>query len=268
MDEGLYCLFCICWAFWSQQYIPLLSVTIFRSENEFRSAKQAVAGLQHCAVNSNPSNILFLEWMQAGTYCLLCFTQLSQYDHICLLTRIANCRDIFNEKPAMELVQAEEGEEENADALPRGAVIHTTRGDISIRLHPVECPRTIENFATHARNGYYNNIIFHRVIKGFMIQTGDPLGECLILAIMHQWMPPSEYGSPREKTSMSNSDQLQEAVATCWDPKTNWVFYWKLRLSQAFNVGLWRPSQIWFWQIVSAFIAILARRSQSSYQLL
>ncbi len=35
----------------------------------------------------------------------------------------------------------------------------------------------MENFCTHARDGYYDNVIFHRVIKGFMIQTGDPLGD-------------------------------------------------------------------------------------------
>lgn len=36
--------------------------------------------------------------------------------------------------------------------------------------------QTVENFTTHARNGYYDNIVFHRIIKGFMLQTGDPLG--------------------------------------------------------------------------------------------
>ena len=60
--------------------------------------------------------------------------------------------------------------------LPRGAVIHTTKGDITIKLFPDECPRTITNFTTHAKNGYYEGILFHRVIKGFMLQTGDPLG--------------------------------------------------------------------------------------------
>jgi len=53
------------------------------------------------------------------------------------------------------------------------------QGDVTLRLFPEECPRTIENFTTHARNGYYDNVIFHRVIKGFMLQTGDPLGERL-----------------------------------------------------------------------------------------
>lgn len=49
------------------------------------------------------------------------------------------------------------------------AVIQTTLGDINIRLFPDECPKTIENFHVHAKNGYYNGVIFHRVIKGFMV---------------------------------------------------------------------------------------------------
>ncbi|KAL5974606.1 cytochrome P450 monooxygenase 71 [Asimina triloba] len=56
-------------------------------------------------------------------------------------------------------------------------ILHTTMGDIHMRLYPEECPKTVENFTTHCRNGYYDNLIFHRVIKGFMIQTGDPLGD-------------------------------------------------------------------------------------------
>lgn len=39
-----------------------------------------------------------------------------------------------------------------------------------------ECPKSVENFCVHSKNGYYNGHIFHRVIKGFMIQTGDPTG--------------------------------------------------------------------------------------------
>ncbi len=65
--------------------------------------------------------------------------------------------------------------------LPHGARLHTTRGDITVRLFPDECPRTVENFTTHARNGYYDGVLVHRVIKGFMIQTGDPLGEGVTL---------------------------------------------------------------------------------------
>jgi len=50
-------------------------------------------------------------------------------------------------------------------------------GDIHIKLYPKEAPKTVENFTVHSKNGYYNGLIFHRVIKGFMIQTGDPLGD-------------------------------------------------------------------------------------------
>ena len=95
-----------------------------------------------------------------------------------LSCRVWRSRDVFNEKPATdELVAAEGGEGGGSAAvLPRGAVVHTTRGDVWIKLFPDECPKTVENFTTHARNGYYDGVIFHRVIKGFMIQTGDPLG--------------------------------------------------------------------------------------------
>lgn len=52
----------------------------------------------------------------------------------------------------------------------------TNKGDIIIKLFPELAPLAVENFLTHAKDGYYNGVIFHRVIKGFMIQGGDPLG--------------------------------------------------------------------------------------------
>ncbi len=54
--------------------------------------------------------------------------------------------------------------------------IKTTEGDITIKLFPEQAPLTVENFLTHAKEGYYDGTIFHRVIKDFMIQGGDPLG--------------------------------------------------------------------------------------------
>ena len=56
------------------------------------------------------------------------------------------------------------------------AIMHTTMGDIKIKLFKEQTPKTFENFTTHAKNGYYNGLIFHRVIKDFMIQGGDPMG--------------------------------------------------------------------------------------------
>lgn len=84
-------------------------------------------------------------------------------------------RDVQNEKPKSANV-AKQKEEKHAET-GSSAVIHTTYGDIHVRLFPEVAPRTVENFVTHAKNGYYNNIIFHRVIRKFMIQTGDPLGD-------------------------------------------------------------------------------------------
>ncbi|TGZ60221.1 hypothetical protein CRM22_008673 [Opisthorchis felineus] len=86
-------------------------------------------------------------------------------------------RDIFNEKPTKEEVLAATRDSATAASrLAGSAILHTTLGDIHIRLFPRECPRTVENFVGHSRAGYYNGHIFHRVIKGFMIQTGCPLG--------------------------------------------------------------------------------------------
>lgn len=56
------------------------------------------------------------------------------------------------------------------------AVMHTNMGNIAIRLFPEKDPKAVENFTTHAKNGYYNSLIFHRVINDFMIQGGDPKG--------------------------------------------------------------------------------------------
>jgi len=57
------------------------------------------------------------------------------------------------------------------------AVIHTTFGDVYCKLYPSEAPKAVENFCMHAREGYYNGHIFHRVMRSFMIQTGDPTGK-------------------------------------------------------------------------------------------
>ena len=54
--------------------------------------------------------------------------------------------------------------------------LHTNYGDIVIRMFPEKTPLSYENFTTLAYEGFFNDIIFHRVIENFMIQTGDPTG--------------------------------------------------------------------------------------------
>ena len=56
------------------------------------------------------------------------------------------------------------------------AVLETTQGKIELKLYPQIAPKAVENFTTHIKNGFYDGVIFHRVIKGFMIQSGDPTG--------------------------------------------------------------------------------------------
>ena len=56
------------------------------------------------------------------------------------------------------------------------ALLHTNRGDILLELWPKVAPKAVENFIKLSQKGYYNGTIFHRVIKGFMIQGGDPTG--------------------------------------------------------------------------------------------
>lgn len=86
-----------------------------------------------------------------------------------------SARDVMNEKPKQL------GAQKEIEAKPRDsaseATLHTSLGDIQIRLFPSAAPKTLENFVTHARNHYYDGTIFHRVIPKFMIQGGDPLGD-------------------------------------------------------------------------------------------
>lgn len=84
-------------------------------------------------------------------------------------------RDIFNEKPSREdIIAATEAPVQQR--IWENCIIHTTLGDIHCKLFAKECSKTVENFCVHSKNGYYNGHIFHRVIKQFMIQTGDPTG--------------------------------------------------------------------------------------------
>jgi cyclophilin family peptidyl-prolyl cis-trans isomerase len=56
------------------------------------------------------------------------------------------------------------------------ATMHTSEGAIELELFPGEAPKTVENFTKLAADGFYDGVIFHRVIPDFMIQGGDPTG--------------------------------------------------------------------------------------------
>ncbi len=57
------------------------------------------------------------------------------------------------------------------------ATIETVKGTIKIELHPEDAPNTVANFVTLAKKGFYDGLTFHRVVKGFVIQGGDPTGD-------------------------------------------------------------------------------------------
>ncbi len=64
--------------------------------------------------------------------------------------------------------------------VPEDAIdvtMQTSMGDIQLRLFPSEAPKAVENFVTLAKEGYYDGLLFHRVIPDFMIQAGDPSGD-------------------------------------------------------------------------------------------
>jgi cyclophilin family peptidyl-prolyl cis-trans isomerase len=65
----------------------------------------------------------------------------------------------------------------NMKASKMSATLHTEKGDILIELNAGNTPITVNNFVTLAKKGFYNNTVFHRIIKGFMIQGGDPKGD-------------------------------------------------------------------------------------------
>jgi len=74
-------------------------------------------------------------------------------------------------EPARETQQAQ-----SADVKNRTAVFETSKGTFKVELFDDKAPKTAGNFATLAQKGFYNGLIFHRVIDNFMIQSGDPNG--------------------------------------------------------------------------------------------
>jgi peptidyl-prolyl cis-trans isomerase B (cyclophilin B) len=65
---------------------------------------------------------------------------------------------------------------QNKKALPTATLKIKNRGDIVVELYPETAPETVKNFLSLVESGYYDGLIFHRVIPGFMIQGGDPTG--------------------------------------------------------------------------------------------
>lgn len=105
-------------------------------------------------------------------YYLKMFTQVRKHkvaqDYFDDLFKRASVKDYLAEK---ELAAKKE-----MMKVKSSIVLETNRGNIEIKLFPDIAPLACENFIGLAEKGYYNGVIFHRVIKDFMIQGGDPTG--------------------------------------------------------------------------------------------
>ena len=93
---------------------------------------------------------------------------------------------MYNERPTHD--DRATADVKKSTVTGTSAVMHTTLGDIFLKLFPNAAPKAVENFSTHAKNGYYDGTVFHRVIPKyafllmlltmrFMIQGGDPKGD-------------------------------------------------------------------------------------------
>jgi len=67
-------------------------------------------------------------------------------------------------------------QDEALKAYPKGALLKTSRGDMVLELFEKEAPLTTRNFQQLVDKGFYNGLVFHRVVPGFVVQTGDPTG--------------------------------------------------------------------------------------------
>lgn len=112
---------------------------------------------------------------------------------LCLAAMLSGCNDTAADTDSSENVYNETSvsDENSADSAETSEVLNFTPpeeneeiavftikdyGEIKIKLFPEQCPKGVENFVTHIKDGYYDGVIFHRVIENFMIQGGDPDG--------------------------------------------------------------------------------------------
>ena len=115
--------------------------------------------------------------------------------------------------------------------------MNTTMGSIDIKLFPEQAPKTVENFVTHAKNSYYDGTIFHRVINGFMIQGGDPLGS--------GFGGESIYGAPFEDEFHEDLYNLRGALSMAnAGPNTNGSQFFIVQAKDAMGIKPGTPDEI------------------------
>ncbi len=92
---------------------------------------------------------------------------------VMILLTGCNAKDTNTTRSSAESTVVKNDDKKSKDII---VVLETSQGNIEVKMFPDVAPLAVENFVTHAKNGYFDGLIFHRVIKGFMIQGGDPTG--------------------------------------------------------------------------------------------
>ncbi|WNF35170.1 peptidylprolyl isomerase [Bacillaceae bacterium IKA-2] len=99
---------------------------------------------------------------------------------ILMILVISGCGQVISDENEGTVDEATPSDsmQSSEEVLPEERVVKmtTNKGDITIKLFPQYAPLAVENFITHSETGYYEGVIFHRVIEDFMIQGGDPDG--------------------------------------------------------------------------------------------
>ena len=102
------------------------------------------------------------------------------------------------------------------------AILHTSMGNIEIEFFDTQAPKTVENFNKLAKDGFYNGTKFHRVIKGFMIQGGDPLTkDDTKIAMWGTGGPGYQFADELGKENQSNKNDVGTIAMANSGPNTN-----------------------------------------------
>ncbi|KAG0599166.1 hypothetical protein M758_12G132800 [Ceratodon purpureus] len=140
--------------------------------------------LQHSKKKKGPAKLNMATVVVAGVVIILCLSSFMVLHRHKTRGNIDgagddNIRNIADDKGAQEAFGVENNAVEALPEshLPRYATLNTTKGSITVEFFGKQAPLTVENFATHSKKGYYNGVLFHRIIKDFMIQSGDPGGD-------------------------------------------------------------------------------------------
>jgi len=96
------------------------------------------------------------------------------YSSQCFFNKLRICRLLFLCISVIIPISLTQAQESNVKSTT--VILETNQGNIELTLFADKAPKTVENFVGLVKKGYYNGLIFHRVIKGFMIQGGDPTG--------------------------------------------------------------------------------------------